>query len=49
MKDFNIFGVHWKILFLREGGVDEKPIYRGHYLKRGEGVLRQFADLRGPW
>ena len=26
MKDFNIFGVHWKIQFL--GGVHEKPIYR---------------------
>ena len=26
-----------------EGGVDEKSIHRGDYLKR---VLRQFADLR---
>ena len=32
MKDFYIFGVHWKIQFL--GGVHEKPIYRGDCLKR---------------
>ena len=49
MNDFNISGVHRKILFLRAGGVHEKAIYREHYLKRGEGVLRQFADLRGTW
>ena len=32
MKNFNIFGVHWKIRLL--GGL-EKPIYRGECLKRG--------------
>ena len=32
MKNFNIFGVHWKIRLL--GGL-EKPIYRGNCLKRG--------------
>ena len=29
MKNFNILGIHRKIQVLREGGVDEKPIYRG--------------------
>ena len=42
MKNFNIFGVHWKIQLL--GGVHEKPISRGDCLKR-EG-LEQLVDLR---
>ena len=41
MKNFDIFGVHWKIPLL--GKVHEKPIYSGDCLTRGPG---QFADLR---
>ena len=33
MKNFNIFGVHWKIRLLARGG-PEKPIYKGDCLKR---------------
>ena len=43
MKNFNIFGVHAKILVLRGGG-HEKPISRGEIAKK-EGPV-QFADLR---
>ena len=42
MKNFDIFGVHWKIQLL--GKVHEKPIYRGDCLKKG---LGQFVNLRG--
>ena len=45
MKDFNIFGVHWKIPLL-EGGVHVKPIY-SQYITPLKGGLGQFADLRG--
>ena len=43
MKNFNIFGVHGKIPFLR-GGVNKKPIQRGELPKK-VGGLGQFADL----
>ena len=46
MKNFNIFGVHWKIRLLGRGGGLEKTIYREDCLKRG---LGQFFDLRGAW
>ena len=42
MKNFNIFGIHWKIRFL--GGGLEKW-YVGGIAKKG--VLGQFVDLRG--
>ena len=45
IKNFNIFGVQWKIQFL--GKAHEKPtfmIYRGDCMKRG---LGQFVDLMG--
>ena len=32
MKNFNIFGINWKIRFL--GGVHEKAIYRGELPKK---------------
>ena len=37
MKSFNIFGVHWKIRLLGEGGGGghEKLIYRGGLPKKG--------------
>ena len=35
MKNFNVFGFHGKIRIL-EGGVLEKPVYRGGCLKRAE-------------
>ena len=34
MKNFNI-GFHWKIRFLRGGGIHEKPIYRDEFSKKG--------------
>ena len=43
MKNFDIFGVHWKIQFLG-GGVHKKKI-EGGLPKRGGG-LKQFADWR---
>ena len=46
MKDFNIFGVYWKILFLE--GEFTKNQYMGGLPKEGGG-LGQFADLRGAW
>ena len=48
MKNFNAFGVHWKIGLLREGvGVHEKNNIKGggHCLKGGGGS-EQFVDLR---
>ena len=33
MKNFNIFGVYWKIRFL--GRVNEKPMQRGDLPKKG--------------
>ena len=36
MENFNIFGVHWKIQLLGEGGL-EKPIYREGLPKKGGG------------
>ena len=39
MKDFNIFGVHWKIQFLEVG--HEKPIYRRDCLKKGGGAWQE--------
>ena len=47
MKNFNIFGVHWKSQLIGAGGreVHEKPIERGKLPKNGGG-LGQFADLR---
>ena len=44
MKNFNIFGVHWKIRLL--GGGLEKWYVGGIAWK---GVLGQFVDLRGAW
>ena len=44
MKKFNIFGVHLKIQFLG-GWVNEKPILRGEWPKKGGGGHGQFADL----
>ena len=46
MKDFNIFGVHWKIRLL--GGDLGKPIYRGRLPKKGGG-LGQFVGFREGW
>ena len=39
MKNFNVFGVHWKIRFLGGGGGSRKTNIEG-------GLLGQFADLR---
>ena len=44
MRNFNIMGVHWKILFL--GGGSTKSQYIGGLHKKGRG-LGKFADLRG--
>ena len=40
MKNFNIFGVYWKIRLLRDGGGHEKPIYKEGLPKKGG--LEQF-------
>ena len=46
MKNFNIFGVHWKIWFL--GGGLTKNLYRmGDCLKRGAWTVCRFK--RGAW
>ena len=45
MKNFNIFGVHWKIWFLG-GRVSRKTNIEGGGLPKKSG-LGQFADLRG--
>ena len=44
MKNFNIFGIHLKILFLGRGS-QKINIERRELDKKG--VLGQFADLRG--
>ena len=44
MKNFNIFGVHWKI-WLLGGGLRKTDIEGGGLPKNGG--LGQFADLRG--
>ena len=38
IKNFKIMGVHWKIQFLRGGGVHEKPIYMGGLPKKAMGL-----------
>ena len=43
MKNFNIFGVHWKIRLL--GGILKNQYIGGDCLKGGG--LGQFVDLRG--
>ena len=43
MKNYNIFGLHWKIRLLK-GGTQKNNIEGGDYLKRGG--LGLFADLR---
>ena len=45
MKNFNIFGVHWKIQLLR-GGSQKTNTEERDYLKRGAWTV---ADLRGAW
>ena len=45
MKNFNIFGVHWKIQLLR-GGSQKTNTQEGDYLKRGAWTV---ADLREAW
>ena len=45
-KNFNVFGVHWKIQLLRGGSSQKIDIQGGLSKKR---VLGQFADLRGGW
>ena len=42
-------GFHWKLRFLGEGGVHEKPIYRGICRKRGAWTVCKFkvVFLRG--
>ena len=49
MKNFNIFGVHWKIRVLAGGlGVLQKTNIEGELPKKR--VLGQFANLRrGAW
>ena len=47
MKNFNILGVHGKIRVLGEGGVYEKPIYKGDCLKRGAWIVCRFKG--GAW
>ena len=47
MKNFNIFGVHWKIRFLGEGRFTKNQ-YRGGIAWRGR--LGQFSGLmKGAW
>ena len=45
LKNFNIFGIYWKIWVL--GGRVHEIQYKGRdYLKSG---LGKFADLKGTW
>ena len=45
LKNFNIFGIYWKIWVL--GGRVHENQYKGRdYLKTG---LGEFADLKGTW
>ena len=47
MKNFNVFGVHWKIRLLKEGvGIHEKNNIKGADCLKGGGGSEQFVDLR---
>ena len=48
MKNFNVFGVHGKIRFLR-GEVHKKPTFRGGYLKRGAWTVCRFKGRGEAW
>ena len=45
MKNFNIYGVHWKIQFLGGGGLMKNQYRGGGFPKKGD--LGQFANLIG--
>ena len=47
MKNFNIFGVHWKIQLLGVGRGVLRNQYIGCGLPKKGGGLGQFADLKG--
>ena len=47
MKNFDIFGVPWKIWLLGGWGSQKTYIEGGFPKKGGGGGLGQFADLRG--
>ena len=50
MKNFIIFGVHWRIRLLGWGGLPKNQ-YRGGLPRKGAGASRQCANLRegGAW
>ena len=47
MKNLNIMGIYWKILFLKGRGFTKKQYIGGKGLKSDGGELGQFASLRG--
>ena len=44
MKNFNNFGVHWKIQFLAGGGFTKKQYRGGDCLKRGAWTVFRFKE-----